>query len=124
MKKDEFIAAFAEAVGVEIFHAQMLWNGVSHELKADERRAVENGGAASGQTAGHEFLRLYPHKHQTPKIMIHVSGGVVQEVRSTVPDIEIELVDEDNFRAKDGVSAHEINSLLAKNEMLYPFSIL
>ena len=34
---------------------------------------------------------------KTPKIAVYISGGILQAVRSNIgPDLEVELVDEDN----------------------------
>jgi len=56
---------------------------------------------------------------QKPKIVIHVSGGLVQDVYSDKADIEVIVVDEDNIhdggdppatdlKFKDGTSAQDL----------------
>jgi len=41
------------------------------------------------------------HKYSSPKIIIEVSGGIVQAVHSDDPDIDVTIIDHDNAESGD-----------------------
>lgn len=44
-----------------------------------------------------------------PKIAVFVSGGVVQEIRATIPDIQVELINFDNLEETKNKNLDKLN---------------
>jgi len=61
-----------------------------------------------------------PKKETT--VFIYVSGGNIQGVSANNPDVDIEIFDVDNLKAK-GLSTSEIESLHEEEIKLYPYPI-
>lgn len=61
-------------------------------------------------------------KNKVTKVIIAVSGGVVTGCRSTEPNVEIELFDQDNLK-EEGKYSYQIDEMWEKKEKKYPHAI-
>jgi len=55
----QFLAAFAEAAGIDPVDADAQWSGFSRDLPDCDRAAIESGGEASGREMGEDFRTVY-----------------------------------------------------------------